>query len=115
MSRSWDSTTTIGAPARHRARFDGPCVPDHGVGDRATDGMTEERLGLELVEPAVNQPGKKRVARADRIDDLDRGRDCPITPASVHDRDRVRSVGDDTAGHSATMPVSRASRPRRRR
>jgi antitoxin HicB len=46
-------------PALHLGRVDGPGVPDEGVGDGAGQGMTEERLGVEALEPAVDQSAKE--------------------------------------------------------
>ena len=99
------SMTTCSLHRADLVRLDGTGVPDHGVGDRATDGMTKQRLGLEPVEPAVDQAGQERVARADRIDDVDLGRDRSIPPASIQDRDRVGPVGDNAADHPAPVPV----------
>jgi hypothetical protein len=45
----------------------------------------EQRLGLESVQPAIHQAGQERVARTDRVDRLDLGRDYSVSPAAIQE------------------------------
>ena len=61
------------------------------------------RLGVEAGEPGVDQAGEQAVARADRVDGLDRRGDGPVASASA-DRTRTGPGPSVTTPHAHAVP-----------